>query len=167
MGSEARYSCQIFNTSLRSPKSSEFQPRIESPRSLRCTLGRYNVRRLRWPILAKKYYSHSKLHKILHGRCSCNMLCSPSCLDLSAFSCCSPEKVILSTQTFRFPSCLDLSAFSCCSPEKVIRSTQTFRPFRSCRYQRLSLHMLHTPTSHMHRINELGFAWVFSIFSNC
>jgi len=49
---------------MRSPKSSEFQPWVESPRASRCTRGRYNVRRLRWTmliswrILIMKYCMH-------------------------------------------------------------------------------------------------------------
>merc|ERR1712193_492265 len=49
--------------------------------------------------------------ELLHGRCFGKMLRFLSCLDLSAFSCCSLEKVILSTQTFRPVSISSLSAF--------------------------------------------------------
>jgi len=53
--SQARIYFHMFNTSSLPPKSSEFQPWVESPRFLRCTLGRYNVRRLRWTILPMNY----------------------------------------------------------------------------------------------------------------
>jgi len=120
--------------------SFEFQPWVESPRSLRCTRGRYKVRRLRrtmlihWKILQMKYCMHDALvtcfvsHHVWIVRVFLLLAKKgePQHADI-------PSVSILSL------SCLELSAFSCCSREKVIRSTQTFRPFRSSRYQRSSL----------------------------
>merc|ERR1712078_836601 len=114
--SEARLYFLIFNTSLRSPKSSEFQSWVESHCSLRCTLDRFNVRRLRWTM-----FITWKIFPSLHVRCFCKMFRFLSCIILHGRCFC---------KMLRFLSCVDLSAFSCWSPEKVILGTQTFRRFR-------------------------------------
>merc|ERR1712118_148065 len=104
-----------------------------------------------------RYLQYIDIYRRSFGK----MLRVPSCLELSAFSCCSPEKVMPSTptlhgrsfgKTLRVPSCLELSAFSCCLPEKVMPSTQTFRLFRSRRYKRSSsIFVTHAPRhTHTH-----------------